>query len=73
VIARYLIGAAAWSRSQPSGKVIGGDGGAGTEVSGGAEGLEPDVGEGGKVTEALCTGLKYQTFSSLATCPAEGG
>ena len=46
--------------------MIDGDGGAETGVSGGAEGLEPEIGEGGRVTEALVAGLKYQTFSSLA-------
>ena len=56
-----------------SGNAIDGDGGAETEVSGEAEGLEPEVGEGGRVTEALVTSLKYQTFSSLAVVRLRAG
>jgi len=53
--------------------VIDGDGGAETGVSGGAEGLEPEGGEGGRFTEALVTSLKYQTFSSLGNVLLRAG
>jgi hypothetical protein len=66
VIDRYLIGAAAWSISQVSGNVIGGDGAAAAEVNGGADGLGLDGGvgsEGGSVTKSLYAGLKNRIGS----------
>lgn len=65
VMARYLMGAAACSMIQVRGNAIDGDGSAATGVSGDVEVLGLDGSEGGKVTEALVSGLEFRMSSSF--------
>jgi len=72
-IDRYLIGAAAWSKSHVNGNTTGGDGAAAARVNGVTAGLGLDEDGGGRVTEALFAGLAYRTARRLAGVRLKGG